>query len=69
MHLKSLHNYIYLYRVIHERGTSELFLLQPTIPMALSTKSNMYIISFNLEIKASWVDLLDMSDWQITCTY
>jgi hypothetical protein len=36
MHLKSLHKYIYLYRVIHERGTSELFLLQPTIPMALS---------------------------------
>jgi hypothetical protein len=39
------------YRVIHERGTSEfLFCPKPTIPIAVTTKSN-GVISFKLEIK------------------
>jgi hypothetical protein len=26
-----------------------------------------FVISFKLEIKVSWMDLSEMSDWQITC--
>jgi hypothetical protein len=36
---------------------------QPTIPMAQTTESNISISSFKLEIKVSWIDLLEMSDW------
>jgi hypothetical protein len=34
---------------------------------AIQNQKIKYIISFKLEIKVSWVDLSEMSDWQITC--
>jgi hypothetical protein len=35
---------------------------------ANSLNKLLFFISYILEIKVSWIDLLEMSDWQITCT-